>query len=445
MDNKLGVIVPYRHRYDHLIAFKTAISKYLKFKNIDFELIVVEQDDAKSFNRGKLLNIGFKQAQKLKCNYVVFHDVDMLPLEVDYSYCDFPSHLASERATFDEYFGGVTLFPVEQFEKINGYSNEYWGWGFEDDDLLYRCKINNIPLDKKEIKVTTSHNVALKFNGYNASVKGLYKADSETTIFVSFEPQDLILNHESYDDEFVVFSLPKFNLRISYDSYSKYKVVLQDPYENFIYISSKKLPSYKTNLCLTLGNNLIKLYQDGELVGTTEYKELSEGRDKYFYLGKNFKGSIYSLAIYDRVLNEKEVKEISTNKHFGLTFFDSSSNLKTYYESNFIKNYQLVDLSENGNNGKISNCEIVPCVFEDVKIIDIPFRKTSKFRTLGHNDNGFVGGSWKDITTRYNQLKFINEVSKGFINTKEDGLSNLYYKEYSNNHFDNETHIVVGI
>ena len=29
-------------------------------------------------------------------------------------------------------------FTGEQFEKTNGYSNEYWGWGGEDDDLFMR-------------------------------------------------------------------------------------------------------------------------------------------------------------------------------------------------------------------------------------------------------------------------------------------------------------------
>ena len=102
--HKLGVIIPYRDRPDHLIIFKKSIINYLKNKNIDFELIIVEQDDAKTFNRGKLLNIGFKHAQRLKCDYVIFHDIDMIPIDADYSYSPHPIHLSSKFISSDYFF-----------------------------------------------------------------------------------------------------------------------------------------------------------------------------------------------------------------------------------------------------------------------------------------------------------------------------------------------------
>lgn len=160
MDKKVGIIVPYRNRELHLAKFKTYIPQYLITKNIPFEIIIVHQDDAKLFNRGMLLNIGFKYAQDLGCDYVIFHDVDLLPVGVDYSYDNKPIHLAKKiqyhdderklknKTTFDKYFGGVTLFPMLDFIKINGYSNKYWGWGYEDDDLLLRCIKKNIDLDE---------------------------------------------------------------------------------------------------------------------------------------------------------------------------------------------------------------------------------------------------------------------------------------------------------
>ena len=120
--DRLGVIVPYRNRYPQLVEFKAAIEKYLTRKKINYRLIIVEQDDAKLFNRGTLLNIGFKEAKKHKCNYVCFHDVDMIPSKVDYSYSENPVHLAhtlinydnTHKPIFDQYFGGVTKVMKEE-------------------------------------------------------------------------------------------------------------------------------------------------------------------------------------------------------------------------------------------------------------------------------------------------------------------------------------------
>lgn len=143
----MGIIVPYRNREEHLAKFLPHMEKYLK--DSDYQIFIIEQSDDKPFNRGKLLNVGFAFA-KASCDYVCFHDVDMLPLKADYSFPEAPTHLATavEQFNFEmpypTYFGGVTLFNIQDFELVNGYANEYWGWGAEDDDLQFRCKIMNI-------------------------------------------------------------------------------------------------------------------------------------------------------------------------------------------------------------------------------------------------------------------------------------------------------------
>ena len=68
MRNKLAFIVPYRNRYDQLHTFYKEFVEYLEDKDLLYEIIIVEQDDAKQFNRGMLLNIGYVYAKKLKCN-----------------------------------------------------------------------------------------------------------------------------------------------------------------------------------------------------------------------------------------------------------------------------------------------------------------------------------------------------------------------------------------
>lgn len=151
---KLCIVVPYRDREEHLKKFAPHMKETLSSQGIDNIILIVEQTPEKAFNRAKLLNVGF-DFTKGEFDYYCFHDVDMLPKESDYSYCPNPTHLAARAEQFgwklpyEGYFGGVTIFDRESFVEINGYANNYWGWGAEDDDVFMRCFYKKIKVSRK--------------------------------------------------------------------------------------------------------------------------------------------------------------------------------------------------------------------------------------------------------------------------------------------------------
>ena len=159
--HKLCLTVPYRDRENHMKQFIPAMHRTLTEQNIDYVIIIVEQEPDTPFNRAKLLNVGF-DIKKDECDYFVYHDVDMIPVISDYSYCPNPTHLAAEaeqfgymlpnNGTYVQYFGGVTLFDRESFMKINGYSNQFEKWGAEDDEIYNRCVTMNIPRSRKNCR-----------------------------------------------------------------------------------------------------------------------------------------------------------------------------------------------------------------------------------------------------------------------------------------------------
>lgn len=147
----VAIIIPYRNRSEHLEIFLKHIHPFLVKQNaINYQIFVIEQDDKLPFNRGNLLNIGFQESLLLypNLNCFVFHDVDILPLDLRqlYTCSDTPRHLCSYLDKFryvliyPNLFGGVISIKKEQFLQSNGYSNMYSGWGGEDDDFFLRIQ-----------------------------------------------------------------------------------------------------------------------------------------------------------------------------------------------------------------------------------------------------------------------------------------------------------------
>lgn len=179
MIEKLAIIVPYRDREDHLKKFIPSIESCDFLEGIDYEILIVEQEEGKPFNRGKLLNVGAIQSHT--ASYYCFHDVDMLPLISDYSYVSNPTHLAGEAEQFgfklpyQGYFGGVTLFDKHSFIKVNGYSNDYWGWGAEDDDVMFRCVAREVKASRKNGRYRSlSHERNITQDLYNENLRKFF-------------------------------------------------------------------------------------------------------------------------------------------------------------------------------------------------------------------------------------------------------------------------------
>ena len=295
-NKKLAIIVPYRDRQSHLEVFVPYMQEYLK--DYDYKIFVIEQNDNKPFNRGKLLNVGARIAIKEGFDYFALHDVDMLPLKgVDYSYSETPIHLVSKinkDIPFMDYFGGVTLFNVHDYKLVNGYSNEYWGWGFEDDDLLWRCSQKGIPLDKKVIgKKEVKKIYGLYFNGKDSYIKipkkDLFDFKKDISILVSFKPDDIISNPTKEYDEYTIFSIPGYDTNISYNSFRRYKCDIWDEQHNAVSINSEILTNHFTQICLVWDaeNYILSFYKDGELIDEKElYTEILDySEQEFFYLG----------------------------------------------------------------------------------------------------------------------------------------------------------------
>jgi len=113
---KLGVCVPYRNREEHMNQFVPHLSNFLDKKGIDHTIYIVHQRDEFLFNRGLMKNIGAKQAFDDGCDYIVWHDIDMIPEDdtCDYSYPgETPKHIAVQisqsdyQLKYQEYFGGA--------------------------------------------------------------------------------------------------------------------------------------------------------------------------------------------------------------------------------------------------------------------------------------------------------------------------------------------------
>lgn len=157
---KVAIIIPFRNRETHLRHWLFYLHPVLQRQQLDYKVYIINQVGDTTFNRGKLMNVGYVESLKeYDYDCFVFSDVDIIPMNDRNLYRCYsqPRHLVASldlfgyKLPYPEMFGGVTALSKEQYTKINGFPNTYWGWGGEDDDVSKRLFLKNMIISRPDM------------------------------------------------------------------------------------------------------------------------------------------------------------------------------------------------------------------------------------------------------------------------------------------------------
>lgn len=467
MKDKLAIIVPYRDRQEHLDVFVPHMHEFLKDKGIDYTIFIAEQSDDRPFNYGKLCNVVTKEIGE-EYTYFAFHDIDMLPIsdECDYSYPDSPTHLATNveahdnKLPYPQYFGGVVLINRDDFETANGYSNEYWGYGFQDLDLLYRLQRSGAYLEKfydlNQTYERYDENDILPYRIENVEITNIKK--THTIQSCNFNKEANIygpinkLTCEMISGDFFISlwfndfdSVKTIKNIFTFEgcdtgiflSDGKYLIgQVWDENENHFEISLDYFKEKWNHVVFAKSNNVISLY----LNNTKKELKLKEDFKLYDYnkhcikiSDNNTEIKLSEILIFSNKINDDIVSELFfggiksydlLNNKYGL-IFSNHYKFSKIYRSNI-----LLDSGKNLNhlpfNGKFQTEEITLIMSNPIYL---PIRLDGSYKSLVHDGD-------TDIIKRYytydpdieeNSDIFFHDVIPNKLDYKSIGLSTLKY------------------
>ncbi len=455
-EHYLGVCIPYRDngdgvRKEHLDTLVPYLTKFLNDRNIKHKIFIGHQVDDKLFNRSGTKNAAFLAAKEEGCDYVAFHDVDMLPEDgADYSYPeDNPIHIATYLSQWDynlrdvEYFGGVVLFTIEQFEAVNGYHTNYWGWGMEDDDLFWRCHLKGMTNDR--YLPGLGEKTICKFNGIDdhiliESSRTLHNFNSrsfeiEMLVKPEHDPNNQYLigdsNHKHL--QYPIFSRSGWDHTISYTNSKAISNTMWTWKNEIMYMWAKRYPDQWTLVTVKVDarKKHIRLQINGEDsdarhgTGTESPLEYFAPLKRYggsnMFLGrgnpgnpnhKPFKGS---LALF-KIKNDKN--EVILDYDFEIVH-DHGDDHKIVIDSSGYDNY-----------GVLYGCTIGEEVIDKIPHTVVPHRRFSRFKCLPHEDEGIVNGKFAKDTTQTNEKIYRLKMQENKIDIDNDkyGLKNMKYE-----------------
>jgi hypothetical protein len=208
---KIIFIVPYRNREYEKVHFSIYM-KYLMedYSDNDYAIYYGHQNDNRPFNRGATKNIGFLVLKKLYPEHYknitfVFNDIDTLPFKKNL--LNYKTTLGNVKHFYGFNFalGGIVSITGEDFEKCNGYINN-WGWGLEDNALNDSVLKNNIKIDRNQFYPLKSKEFMQIF-------------DSVDRIVNNNDPGRYI--NKNFKDNLLTITNLDYNIECNYEEYNK--------------------------------------------------------------------------------------------------------------------------------------------------------------------------------------------------------------------------------
>jgi hypothetical protein len=364
----------------------------------------------------------------------------MLPEDdtCDYSYPkDHPVQIATYLSQWDynlrdvEYFGGCVLFTREQFEKVNGYNPNYWDWGFEDDDLFYRCQlegmVNNRTIDglgqtnylhfdgSTHIEIPSNHSINRVITK-NCKIEIVVRPD------VSHLTNYLIGDSKRKFTHLPILVRPGYDFRLAYDNSRAYSSTFWSWRNDLHYIWVKKQPNDWTKLTYKSEDKKHYLmindkFQDGRHgAGTKLPLEIEIPMKRYgrvpYWIGKDS----------DNIFFTGDIASVKMTNDRGKVVL--------HYDFSDVGGGVVEDLSENDNHGQIIGNTIAKRdTIDKFYDLPIPHRRYGKYKCLKHEDLGIVDGKFnKGETTAINERLYRNKMQTKELDYKSIGLNSSKYE-----------------
>ena len=249
-DKKIAIIAIYRDkieehsRLNQKRLFIYYMNKILK-QLCNYTIILVEQSRGDYFNIGKCKNIGFDYINKKDTfdNYI-FCDIDTIPdsdlIKYFFKTTDGINSLSSFGTRYDTlntgvFFGACISSNKENFIKANGYANSYIKWGYEDENLIFRCIKSNVNIYKnKSGKIIDLEYV----NGLQKSLKVKNEEEKNEREMTSYEKLYYDIYYEKYKNN----GLNTLNYKLLYEHHfdNTYHIIANMEHDEYV----KKHPDY---------------------------------------------------------------------------------------------------------------------------------------------------------------------------------------------------------